>query len=121
MGKGIALQFKNRYNKMFLEYRSRCRKGEVKLGEPYLYKVNDERWILNFPTKGHWRNSSNLSDIERGLIFLSEHASEWGIRSLAIPPLGCSNGGLSWNDVLPLIEKHLSNLEIPIEVYETFV
>ena len=120
MGKGIALCFKQRYPEMFNDYKRRCERREVKLGEPYLYKVNAYRWILNFPTKWHWRNPSRLSDIETGLRFLSERAHGWGIQSLAIPPLGCGNGGLNWNEVLPLIKNHLTPLGIPVEIYEPF-
>lgn len=120
MGKGIALLFKNNYPEMFDDYKLKCDKGEVKLGVPYLYKVSDSRWILNFPTKAHWRNDSNLKDIENGLIYLAKHAAEWGITSLAVPPLGCGNGKLNWDDVYPLILHHLRPLGIPIEVYVPF-
>ncbi len=68
MGKGIALEFKNRFPEMFKDYEQRCRRKEVMLGKPYLYKSLFPPWVLNFPTKGHWRSVSNLQDIVRGLI-----------------------------------------------------
>lgn len=117
MGKGIALAFKKEYPAMFKDYQERCARREVKLGEPYLYKVNDEKWILNFPTKYHWANDSQLSWIENGLKYLVTHAAEWGIQSMAFPPLGCGNGNLKWNDVYPEMRKYLDKLSIPIEIH----
>lgn len=117
MGKGIALAFKERYPAMFFDYQIRCRRKEVRLGEPYLYKIDDDRWVLNFPTKGHWYTVSRLADIESGLQYLARHAIAWGITSLAVPPLGCGNGGLNWADVYPLIKKYLNPLPIAIEIY----
>jgi O-acetyl-ADP-ribose deacetylase (regulator of RNase III) len=117
MGKGIALEFRKQYPEMYIEYAQKCKQKQVKLGEPYLYKVNDKRWILNFPTKGHWKDNSRIEDIETGLIYLAFHIKSWGITSLAIPPLGCGNGGLNWNEVKPLIEKYLGMLNIQMEIY----
>src|SRR5437764_10708247 len=87
MGKGVALEFKNRFPEMYRDYVERCRGGAVKLGRPYLYRRLTEPWILNFPTKDHWRSVSKLADIVRGLQFLEEHYDEWDITSLAVPPL----------------------------------
>ena len=120
MGKGVALLFKNAYPEMFLDYKARCDRKELRLGKPYLYRVNAKRWIINFPTKGHWRNNSALKDIETGLRYLAENATAWGISSLAIPSLGCGNGNLSWGEVYPLITHYLRPLGIAIEVYEPF-
>ena len=120
MGKGIALAFKLQYPTMFEDYRERCRRKEVRLGEPYLYKVNEDRWVLNFPTKGHWREKSHIQDIEKGLAYLTTHVSEWGITSLAIPPLGCGNGGLDWEHVYSLIREYVEPLGIPTEIYVPF-
>ena len=117
MGKGIALGFKNRFAEMFEEYRLRCARGEVKLGEPYLYKQLFGPWVLNFPTKDHWRSVSRLCDITDGLRHLKTHFREWGIESLAVPSLGCGNGGLEWRVVGPLLYRELSQLGIPIEIY----
>lgn len=118
MGKGIALSFKWKYPDMFKDYKTRCNRKEHKLGEPYLYKHSPHRWIINFPTKGVWWNGSNLDDIDNGLKYLAEHIEKWGVTSIAIPHLGCENGGLSWTDVFPLIQKHLYSLPISIEIYE---
>ncbi|MCR9191641.1 MAG: macro domain-containing protein [Gammaproteobacteria bacterium] len=118
MGKGIALAFKNRYPEMFQDYKKRCRNNQVELGKPYLWKPDfGSQWILNFPTKGHWRNKSSLASIEGGLIHLAAHAKDWGIESLALPALGCGCGGLNWTEVRPLIVRHLEPLGIPIDIY----
>lgn len=116
MGKGIALAFKTRFPVMFRDYKDRCFRKEVKLGEPYIFNENG-RTIINFPTKQHWRNASTLEDIRKGLQYLAEHLEAWGITSLAIPPLGCGNGGLNWNDVKPLIEAYLPQ-HLQLEIYE---
>lgn len=120
MGKGIAFAFKQRYPDMFEDYKTRCAKKQVKLGEPYLYRISENRYIVNFPTKAHWKNNSQLHDIERGLQYLAKHIREWGITSMAIPPLGCGNGRLNWEEVRPLINKYLIPLRIPLEIYEPF-
>jgi len=119
MGKGVAKDFKKAYPTMFEDYRGRCVQGNVHLGFPYLYKVSDQRWIVNFPTKKHWRDHSQLTWIETGLRHLSEMitSKEWDIESLAMPVPGCTNGGLSWLEVLPLIEQYLGHLSIRVEVY----
>ena len=92
MGKGVAEVFKKRYPAMFEDYERRCRRGEVRLGEPYLYRDLSRTMIINFPTKDHWRSSSRLADRERGLDHLVRHVGEWGLTSVAMPPLGCRNG-----------------------------
>jgi O-acetyl-ADP-ribose deacetylase (regulator of RNase III)/uncharacterized protein YwgA len=119
MGKGIALEFKKRFPEMYEDYVEKCKKNQVKLGKPYLYKYK-ERWILNFPTKEHWRSVSQLKDIEEGLKYLVEHYKEWGITSIAVPPLGCGQGRLEWKVAGPLLYKYLSKLEIPVELYVPF-
>lgn len=117
MGKGIALEFKKRYPEMFRDYERRCAAGEVKLGRPYLYKDLVGKWILNFPTKDHWRSVARLQDIVDGLEYLKDRYRQWGIRSLAVPPLGCGQGGLEWCIVGPTLYRHLSKLDIPVELY----
>ncbi|KAA0115023.1 macro domain-containing protein [Mycolicibacterium sp. P9-22] len=116
MGKGIALAFKRRYPEMFRDYVARCDRNEVKLGRPYLYKAEDH-WIINFPTKDHWRAVSRLQDIIDGLEYLEKHYREWGITSLAVPPLGCGNGQLEWKVVGPTLARHLSRFDIPVDLY----
>ncbi|MBI2579367.1 MAG: macro domain-containing protein [Candidatus Aenigmarchaeota archaeon] len=118
MGKGVALEFKNRYPAMFEEYRRRCERGEVRPGEPYLWE-DDRVQILNFPTKRDWRENSRLEDIALALKYLATHYQNMGIQSLAMPALGCGQGGLRWEDVRPLIEKHLGDLtDLDVYVYE---
>lgn len=120
MGKGVALEFKMRFPEMFSDYEQRCKRGEVKLGRPYLYKNLIPPWILNFPTKNHWKSVSRLGDIERGLQHLLSHYKEWGVTSLALPPLGCGNGQLEWKAVGPLIYRYASRMDIPVELYAPY-
>jgi O-acetyl-ADP-ribose deacetylase (regulator of RNase III)/uncharacterized protein YwgA len=120
MGKGVAEQFKRRFPAMFEDYKSRTDRKAVRLGEPYLYRDPSGARIVNFPTKDHWRSPSRLSDIERGLDYLAAHASKWGITSIALPPLGCGNGGLEWSEVGPLIYRKLHGLPIEVEVYAPY-
>ena len=120
MGKGLALEFKKRFPDMFEDYAGRCERGEVKLGVPYLYRRAVPPWILNFPTKDHWRSVSRLADIIRGLEHLARHHQEWGITSLAVPPLGCGHGQLEWRVVGPTLYRYLKRLEIPVDLYAPF-
>ena len=120
MGKGVAQEFKKRYPTMFEDYAARCERGRVRLGEPYLYRDKSGTLIVNFPTKDHWRSPSRLSDIERGLDFFVQHYIEWGVKSAAFPPLGCGNGGLSWEEIGPLIYGKLGRLNIDVEVYAPY-
>jgi len=117
MGKGVAFEFKKRFPEMFADYAKRCERGQVQLGEPYLYRDGSGASIVNFPTKSHWRAASRLTDIERGLDYFAAHATEWGITSVAFPALGCGNGGLEWAEVGPLLSAKLNNLDIDVEVY----
>jgi uncharacterized protein YwgA/O-acetyl-ADP-ribose deacetylase (regulator of RNase III) len=117
MGKGIALEFKKRFPDMFEDYQRRCAAGQVRLGYPYLYKKTHGQWILNFPTKNHWRQVTDLRDIISGLEFLLHSYKEWGIKSLAVPPLGCGNGQLEWRVVGPTLYRYLARLDIPVELY----
>jgi O-acetyl-ADP-ribose deacetylase (regulator of RNase III)/uncharacterized protein YwgA len=117
MGKGLALEFKRRYPGMYQDYVKRCKREQVKLGEPYLFRGRELPQILNFPTKGHWRSVSCLDDIIRGLDYLERHYKEWGITSLAVPSLGCQQGQLDWRAVLPLLYRHLNRLDIPVDLY----
>lgn len=118
MGKGIAEQFKKRFPAMFEDYKVRCDKESVKPGVPYVYKAADGKIVLNFPTKNHWKNDSNLIWIQKGLDIIKKNYREWGITSLAIPPLGCGNGGLDWRQVRKMIIGTLGDTDIPIEIYK---
>jgi uncharacterized protein YwgA/O-acetyl-ADP-ribose deacetylase (regulator of RNase III) len=117
MGKGVALGFKERFPEMFADYQRRCERGEVRLGRPYLLKHLVGPWIVNFPTKQHWRQVTNLQDIVSGLEYLRAHYKDWGIKSLAVPPLGCGNGQLEWRVVGPTLYRHLAEFDIPVELY----
>ena len=114
MGKGIALQFKQAYPEMFRVYERACKEGEVKLGKIQVHDlgglVGGPRWIINFPTKGHWRSKSRMTDVEEGLKDLVSTIRRLHIRSIALPPLGCGNGGLNWEEVRPRIEASLAEV-----------
>ncbi len=114
MGKGIALQFKERFPAMFEDYRSACEAGTVKPGKMHVFALGAgrlPRLIINFPTKRDWRSPSRLEDIESGLSALGQEIREREIRSIAIPALGCGNGGLGWDEVFPRISDLLGALD----------
>lgn len=113
MGKGIALQFKQAYPGNFRAYEAACRRGEVQLGKMLVVEtgqLGQPALIVNFPTKRHWRARSRLSDIEAGLADLRHVIQDRHIASIAVPALGCGNGGLDWRDVRPLIAEALSGI-----------
>ena len=121
MGKGIAAEFKKQYPEMFKDYVIRCERKEVKPGVPYFFKESIfAPQIINFPTKSDWRAASRIEDIEKGLKLLTEKYKEWGITSIAIPPLGCGNGQLLWESVGPLIYQYLSKWDIPVKMYAPY-
>src|SRR5690554_1972745 len=123
MGKGIAKEFKSRYPDMFLEYKNMCDRKQIKLGELSIHEVNDifsKRRIINFPTKGHWKSPSKLSDIIQGLDYFINNYQPWNITSIAFPPLGCGNGGLKWSYVGKIMYQKLKDLPIDIEIYAPF-
>jgi O-acetyl-ADP-ribose deacetylase (regulator of RNase III) len=108
MGRGIAAQFKRAYPDNFRIYEAACKRGEVQPGRMLVHELSGAshpRFIINFPTKRHWRASSRIGDIKAGLTALIGEVRERGIRSIAVPPLGCGHGGLSWAEVRPLIEN----------------
>jgi O-acetyl-ADP-ribose deacetylase (regulator of RNase III) len=113
MGKGIALQFKQAFPANFDTYAKAVRRGEVRPGRMLVVPtgfVTNPRYIINFPTKRHWRGRSRIEDIEAGLMALVEEIQSLGIHSIAIPPLGCGNGGLEWDDVKPRIVRALEQV-----------
>lgn len=120
MGKGVAAEFKKRFPQMFEDYAARCAAKQVKPGEPYLYSDMLGTSVINFPTKDHWRSPSRLADVEHGLDRLVAQAGVWELRSLAVPPLGCGNGGLDWEQVGPVMYAKLSQLDIPVEIYAPY-
>jgi len=120
MGKGIALQFKQAYPENFRQYAKACRAGEVQPGRMFTVptgKLFNPRYIINFPTKSHWKNKSKIEDIKSGLVALVAEVQRLGLTSIAVPPLGCGNGGLNWVEVKPLIASafaQLSNVQVII-------
>ena len=113
MGRGIALQFKKAFPDNFTAYERACKAGQVLPGKMFIFetgRIEGPRFIVNFPTKRHWRNVSRMDDIEAGLRDLAKVLREKNIRSVAVPPLGCGLGGLKWDDVRPRIEKALGSL-----------
>lgn len=120
MGKGLALSFKQRFPENYAIYRQACDAGEVVLGRVLPVstgQLTNPRWVLNFPTKRHWRSKSRLADIEQGLVDLRQQVDQLGIASIAIPPLGCGLGGLDWSDVAPLIYQLLDGLVVDVLVF----
>lgn len=120
MGKGIALEFKKRYPEMFIDYVKRCKSGKVQTGIPYVFDNGDGMTIINFPTKDHWRSPSRLSFIVEGLDWFVANYEKYGISSVAFPPLGCGNGGLTWEVVGPIMYQKLRGLPIEVEIYAPF-
>jgi O-acetyl-ADP-ribose deacetylase (regulator of RNase III) len=106
MGKGLALVFKRRFPEGFRAYAAACRRGEVAIGRMFVVETTGAtgpRYLINFPTKKHWRDPSLLEYVRAGLTALVDEIRARKIRSIALPALGCGNGGLAWSDVKPLI------------------
>jgi len=122
MGKGIALMFKERFADNFKRYAAACKAKEIRTGHVYVTEVHEldgPRWIVNFPTKQHWRKPSKLEWIVEGLQDLRHFIVDNGVKSIAIPPLGSGNGGLEWAEVKPRIDEALGDLEgVDILVFE---
>jgi O-acetyl-ADP-ribose deacetylase (regulator of RNase III) len=122
MGKGIALQFKNMFPNNFKLYSKACKNMEVKVGQLLVTEeealLAGKKIIINFPTKTNWRLPSEYQYIELGLTELVRVIKEKSIKSIAIPPLGSGNGGLDWNKVKQILEKHLADADCDIHIYE---
>ena len=122
MGKGIALQFKERFKENFKLYQKASENKEIEIGKMFVTRSNDingTKWIINFPTKKHWIHPSKMEYIEKGLDDLINCIKEKNIKSIAIPPLGCGNGGLDWDDVKSVMLNKLSTLkDVDIQIYE---
>ncbi len=122
MGRGIALQFKRMFPENFKAYAAACKRQEVQPGRMFVFETGQltpPRYIINFPTKRHWRGKSRMEDIESGLVALVATIRARGIRSIAIPPLGSGLGGLDWAQVRPRIEAALRELEdVRVMVFE---
>lgn len=122
MGRGIALQFKKAFPQNFKAYAAACKREEVQPGRVFVFKTGQltyPYYIINFPTKRHWRGASRIQDIDSGLQALVEAIGQYEIRSIAIPPLGSGLGGLDWSKVKPRIEAALQSLtDVRIVIYE---
>lgn len=125
MGRGIALQFKKSYPDNFKAYKQACDKGEVQPGKMFIYSLGSlfsPKYIINFPTKRHWKGKSNIKDIQSGLLALKNDIQTLEIKSIAIPPLGCGLGGLNWQDVKQMIENTFKDInDVNFIVYEPSV
>lgn len=135
MGKGLASRAKYQFPEVYVYYQDMCRSQILKMGNPVLYKRdvsyesiliddtvtmkngNGEKWFLLFPTKKHWREKSDFNGIEQGLDWLSNNYMTEGIKSIALPALGCGLGQLEWKDIGPLMCRYLSKLDIPVRIY----
>ncbi len=122
MGRGVALQFKRAFPGNFKAYQAACRRGDVQPGRMLVFEtkgLTNPRYIINFPTKRHWRGKSRLSDIEDGLQDLVRVIRERGIRSIAIPPLGSGLGGLDWSEVRPRMVDSLAAVgDLDVVIFE---
>jgi O-acetyl-ADP-ribose deacetylase (regulator of RNase III) len=116
MGKGLALSFKQRYPDMFQVYQQECKSGKIRIGRPSLYKGSTP-WILNFPTKDHWKPPSKIEYLQKGLEYFVANYKKADITSIAFPKLGAQNGKLSWDEVGPLMAEYLSPLDIVVYIY----
>jgi O-acetyl-ADP-ribose deacetylase (regulator of RNase III) len=120
MGKGIALEFKKRYPDMFTKYKDLCDRKLIQIGKLWLYKA-PEKWILNFPTKDHWKNNSQPQYLISGLGKFVKTYKERGITSISFPLLGANNGGLDPKLVLDLMTNFLKQVDIPVHIYNNQV
>lgn len=118
MGKGVALEFKKRYPAMFRVYRQVCRRGDLSPGGLFPWKTPDGRLVINFATKDHWRDPSRYSYIRDGLNLLRQLLLVHRGKRVHIPALGCGNGGLDWNEVRPMIQNALEDVDAEIWVFE---
>jgi len=122
MGKGVALQFKKAFPENFAEYQKACRAGRVQPGRMFGFQTGsmlNPQYIINFPTKRHWREKSRYEDIEAGLRALVSEVKQLRIRSIAVPPLGCGLGGLDWKRVRPMIEAAFAGVpDVRVMLFE---
>jgi O-acetyl-ADP-ribose deacetylase (regulator of RNase III) len=120
MGRGIALQFRKAFPENFAVYRALCSRGGLQPGRMMVHdleRVLNPRYVINFPSKRHWKDKSRLEDIDAGLAALVEEVRKRDIRSIAIPPLGCGLGGLDWSVVRPRIEATFRDLDVRVLLF----
>ncbi|MQS03553.1 hypothetical protein FNX44_017075 [Streptomyces sp. OF1] len=117
MGKGLALRFKSAYPEMSKVYVRACAAGEVRAGRVFPVAVGERRWVLNFPTKRHWRSGARPGDIRAGLDSLVEVAAELRLGSVAIPALGCGEGGLEWAWLRETVRERLAGAPFEVRLY----
>jgi O-acetyl-ADP-ribose deacetylase (regulator of RNase III) len=122
MGRGLAFQFKKAFPENFKAYADGCERHEVQPGQMFIFRtgqLTNPKYIINFPTKRHWRDKSRIEDIDSGLVALVDEISSRNIHSIAIPPLGSGLGGLNWSDVRPRIENSLRVLyRVRVVIFE---
>lgn len=122
MGRGVALLFKKAFPENFKAYSAACARGEVQPGRMFVFETGcraNPKYVINFPTKRHWREASRMEDVDTGLIALAETVRKHGIRSIALPALGCGLGGLNWSEVRPRIETAMRAVEqVHVMVFE---
>ena len=122
MGRGLALQIKHAFPENFRVYHAACKRGEVQPGSMLVVETGQRtnpRYVVNFPTKRHWRANSLLADIDAGLVALVAEVKSRDMRSIAVPPLGCGLGGLDWRDVRPRIERAFAALpNVRVSLFE---
>lgn len=117
MGKGLAKEFKSREPLMFRSYKALCDEKKLRPGLLWLWRGKSS-WVLNFPTKQHWRSPSRLEWIEAGLEKFASRYQDLQIEDISFPRLGCGNGDLNWEDVRPLMERYLSDISIPVYIHD---
>jgi O-acetyl-ADP-ribose deacetylase (regulator of RNase III) len=116
LGAGLAKKFKEKWPEIEWPYKYVCQTFHLQSAGLYCYRLKSGKQILFFPTKKHWKHPSKLQYIERGLLKLAKDYPRYGIKSLAVPMLGCGLGQLEWLDVYPLIMEHLDPLPIPVRI-----
>lgn len=117
MGNGLALQFKNTYPGLFDAYKQFCNQGLFKTKGIFVYTVSPTKKILCLPTKRHWKYNSRIEWIDLALGIVAEEYADYGITSLAVPPIGCGQGNLDWEEVYNLIKNHFNRIPLNVTIY----